>query len=232
MSTTEPQGGENDIEGLLPWFATGRLPAAEVERVRRALAGDAELRRRLELVEEEQAETVRLNAAIAEPSGGARDDLFTRIAVAERRAPRAAAVPARRSLAERLAGLVASLSPRALASAAAAMLAVVVLQAGVIGRLMVAEGPQTYTTASGPAGAAAAGTYALVGFAPGATMAEVTAFLAARSAAIVDGPKPGGLYRVRIADEALPPAERDARLAALRGETGLVRLALPEPERP
>jgi hypothetical protein len=230
MSTTEPPSGESDIELLLPWYATGRLGPADTERVRRALAGDAELRRCLDLVREEQAETVLANEAVAAPPARLRDDLFARIDADEsqRVPPRAAAATPRRSLAEWLAAAVAALSPRTLAWTAAGLCVVFLLQAGVIGSFIAEQqsGPDYRTASTG--GAETPGTYVLVAFAPTATTADVTAFLGAAKAAIVDGPKPGGIYRVRIADTVLARDALEARLAELRSQSSLIRVALPE----
>ncbi|GGC91815.1 hypothetical protein [Chelatococcus reniformis] len=230
MSMTEPPSGQSDIELLLPWYATGRLGPADAERVRRALAGDAELRRRLDLVRQEQAETVLSNEAIAAPPARLRDDLFARIDADEREwaSPRAAATVPRRSAVEWLAAAIAALSPRTLAWTAAGLCIVFLLQAGVIGSFIAEQqaGPGFETASSG--GVETPGTYVLVAFAPTATTADVTAFLGAAKAAIVDGPKPGGIYRVRIADTVLARDVLEARLAVLRSQSGLIRVALPE----
>ena len=62
----------------------------------------------------------------------------------------------------------------------------------------------TYQTAS----AATDGTLVAVRFAAQASMAEVTDFLKAYQANLADGPRPGNLYRLRIGETTLPPAER------------------------
>lgn len=224
MSTTEPPTSEDDVELLLPWYATGRLAPRDAERVRRALDANPELKRRLDLARDEQTETVLSNEALPGPSLKARDDLFARMDATGRAAP----VRPKPAAAGWLGSLMAALSPRTLAWSGAAFAALLVVQAGVITGLMVERQSEGFQTASGAA-AKTAGTVVLVGFAPAATAADITAFLTSNKAAIVDGPKPGGLYRVRIADQRLPQAEIDAKLAAWRTQTGLVRLALPEP---
>ena len=79
--------------------------------------------------------------------------------------------------------------------ATAAALALVLVQAVTIGALMRSP-EQPYETASGPGSpSAAAGTMALVRFNDEATSAAISAALARHSATIVDGPRPGGLYR-------------------------------------
>ena len=62
------------------------------------------------------------------------------------------------------------------------------------------------------------GTVALVMFAPSATVEQVNTLLAASGASIVDGPKAGGIYKVRLSETVLPDAERDAVLEKLRSD--------------
>jgi hypothetical protein len=40
-----------------------------------------------------------------------------------------------------------------------------------------------------------------------ASVADITAFLETYQASLVGGPRPGDLYRLRVAETALPPAE-------------------------
>jgi len=68
-----------DIEVLLPWHASGTLSRRDSERVEQALAQDAELARRFELVREEMAETIHLNEALGTPSARAAQRLFAAI---------------------------------------------------------------------------------------------------------------------------------------------------------
>jgi anti-sigma-K factor RskA len=77
----------NDVEKLLPWYATGTLSGRDAQRVEQALAGDRELARRYELVRRELAET-RLNEALGAPSARAMEKLFAAINAAGARAPR------------------------------------------------------------------------------------------------------------------------------------------------
>src|SRR5690606_12380683 len=90
-------------------------------------------------------------------------------------------------------------TPRGLALAGAAAALVVLLQAGIIVS-MLGEGsrPGGFSTASGEAGQEA-GAAALVQFAPGADFAAITAFLDQNGARIVDGPLPGGMFKLRPA---------------------------------
>jgi hypothetical protein len=60
-----------------------------------------------------------------------------------------------------------------------------------------------YQTASAPT----EGTLVAVRFAAQASMADITNFLKAYQASMAGGPQPGNLYRLRVGDTALPPAE-------------------------
>jgi hypothetical protein len=61
----------------------------------------------------------------------------------------------------------------------------------------------SYQTASAPT----EGALVAIRFASQASMADVGKFLDDYQASLTDGPRPGNLYRVRIGDTALPPAE-------------------------
>ena len=211
-----------ELEALLPWHATGRLSPRDARRVEEALARDPELARRFALVLEEREETVALNEALGAPSAAARARLLARIAAAPaRRAGRG------RSLSALLDRLAAALSPRGLAIAGAALGVLALVQAGALTALLVSGGGERYTTASGPGTLGPGeGASALVAFAPQATAAQIEALLARHRAVIVDGPRPGGLFRLRLGERRLSTEERERALAALRAETA-IRLALP-----
>ena len=79
---------------------------------------------------------------------------------------------------------------------------------------------------SGPS--AGAGTQIMVRFAPTATAADMANALADIKGEIVGGPKPGGMFEVRISKEKLPDAERDAIIAKLKANKKLITLILPK----
>ena len=60
--------GAGELESLLPWHATGTLSRHAAEEIDRALAWSPHLACQLELIRQEQAETVRLNENLATPS--------------------------------------------------------------------------------------------------------------------------------------------------------------------
>ena len=88
MTAINNEPSRQEIEELLPWYATGTLSGPDAERVEQALAGDRELVRRYELIRRELAETSCLNEALGAPSARAMDKLFAAINAEEARAPR------------------------------------------------------------------------------------------------------------------------------------------------
>jgi hypothetical protein len=62
------------------------------------------------------------------------------------------------------------------------------------------------------------GTFAMVRFARQASAAEITNFLQNYQAALVDGPTPGGLYRVRLAMTSLAKEELSRIIDKMRRE--------------
>jgi len=233
MTNTTDKMLPGDIEALLPWYAAGTLDRAEADAVERALASDRELARRCALVREEMHETVVLNEALGTPSTRVMENLFRTIDK-ERKTARAQA-PASRGL---LAWLADLFTPRVLAFSASAAAIVVLLQAGLIAKLMQDQsdtsGPAVrYETSSEQSGSTTRGieigSYALVRFAPQATVAEITRFLDGHGATIVDGPRPGGpagMYRVKIARVYLQRPEIERVLREFTA-SGLVNAATP-----
>lgn len=206
MNTVKQQAGEplNEIEELLPWHAAGTLSRRDAARVEDALAQDPELARRYALVREELEGTIHLNESLGAPSARASEALFAKIS----------AEPARRALpslnlAVRFSEFIAGFSPRTLAYAAGAAVLAIVVQAGVIGGVLMqdkAGSSAGYRTASAPATQtpAAAGSFAMIRFAPQASAADITRFLETNKLTITGGPLAGGMFRVRVAVTGLP----------------------------
>ena len=205
-----PQG---DVEALLPWHAAGTLSRRDAQRVEEALARDPELARRYDLVREELGETIHLNETLGAPSARAMTELFAKIDAE----PKRHAAPSL-NLGARIRDFFDSLSPRTLAWSAGAAALAIVLQAAVIGGIVLKEQGPGYQTASVSGAASGDGSFALVRFQPQATAADVTRFLETNKLSIAAGPAAGGLYRVRIAETKLSKAERDQRLQALQSD--------------
>jgi len=205
MNSTK-ESETSDIELLLPWHAAGTLSQRDKQRVEAALAKDAELARRYELVREELGETIHLNETLGAPSARAMDALFAKIDDEPSRAPAASM-----QLGARVREFFATLSPRTLAWSASGAVLAIVLQAGLIAGFVFKEQgeptPGSYQTASMPMAAKVEGSYALIRFQPQASAADISKFLETNKLSIADGPSPGGLYRVRVSSSKVSSAE-------------------------
>ena len=213
-----------DIEALLPWHATGTLSGRDAERVEQALAQDPELARRFELVREEMAETIHLNETLGAPSARAAQRLFAAID-AERNIGRR---PVRFDLGGWLAGLVEQFSPRTLAWSAAAAALAIVLQAGLLADFFLNERGASYQTASyGEPAATGQGSFALVRFNPAASAADITRFFDTHKASLVEGPRAGGIYRIRVSAAALSKDELAQFIARMAEDKTVVAFIAP-----
>lgn len=207
------------IAEMLPWHAAGTLSNREAEQVEKALARDAELAHQFALVREELGETIRLNESLGAPTARAAQALFAAIDAEQR------AAPARKpGLITRASAFMTLFSPRALALWGGGAAIVILLQAAILGGVLVRTGVGTYETASYPE-KSAPGAYVLVRFTAQATAADITRFLDSRKAVIVDGPRAGGLYRVRVAPAALPNGQLARIAKEMQEEAAIVGFA-------
>jgi hypothetical protein len=220
---TKTKEQQEDLESLLPWHAAGTLNRRDSARVEQALATDKELALRYALVREELNETIHFNETLGVPSARAMDKLFAMIDAEPARRPTASF-----SLGSWLTNFVTGFSPRTLAYGATAAAFAIVLQAGILAGLVVKEqgvGPQlaSYEQAS----TIGSGSYVQVRFKAQATAAGITKFLSDNKATVVGGPASGtGLFRLRVADRALPDAELGA-LARTMAQADVVDFAVP-----
>jgi hypothetical protein len=219
MNAINKEPERHEIEALLPWHAAGTLSRRDADRVEQALAGDRELARRYDLVREELAETIHLNETLGAPSARAMEKLFAAIDAEEARSPRR-----QRSfdLAGRISEFLSSLTPRALAWSATAAAVAILLQAAVIAAIVVKEqgAPSGPSLASAPSD----GSFAVVRFAPQATANDITNFLGAYKATVVEGPlnMGGQLYRIRLSDTKLPKDEVGKIVRQMQEESKIV----------
>jgi anti-sigma factor RsiW len=224
MNSDEPSANR-ELADLLPFYLTGRLPVSEVKRLEIALATDEALRIELALVEEERAATVEANESLGRPSSRAGARFLAALEAEPARAtPRALASSLIAWVGERL----QSLTPRQMAYAGIAAALVVLAQAGLIGALIEGTGGETYTQAS-VRGAPNEGSLATIAFSTDANAAEISSLLEAAHVTIVDGPKPGGLYVLRLGPKEMAKGDRDALIARLGAQKSLVRFVAPSP---
>jgi anti-sigma factor RsiW len=219
----------SEIEMLLPWHAAGTLNARDARRVHDALARDPELARQYAAIQEEYAETIDLNESLGAPSARAMQKLFAEIDSEPARKPSASI-----NLSARIIQFFATLSPRTLAWSASLGALALLLQAGVIGAVLVKNQTASYQTASlsmnGPITrdlGAAAPPRALVRFAPDARVADITALLDRYQASIVDGAKEG-MFRLQFGDKPMAKDEIASLMSKLQNEK-IVSLAVATP---
>jgi anti-sigma factor RsiW len=217
----------SEIEMLLPWHAAGTLNARDARRVEEALASDPALAKQYAAIRGEYQETIHLNESLGAPSARAMQKLFAAID----------AEPARSTgslpLSARIATFFASLSPRTLAWSASLGAIALLLQAGIIGAVLMKTQTATFQTASLSTGApitrelgAAAPARALVRFTPEARVADVTALLDSYQASII-GDARGGMFRLQF-DKAMSQDELTALLGRMQREK-FVNLAVAAP---
>jgi hypothetical protein len=189
------EGLDQDIVELLPWHAAGTLNRRDAERVEAALARDPALARHYELAREEMIETIRVNEKLGAPSARAMERLFNAIDAE----PAASTARVSAGLADRFRVFLASLSPRTLAWSASAVVLAIVLQAGTITTIMVANhGTSLFHSVEYGKPVRGEAAEVLVTFAPQASVTEITAFLGAYQASIVEGPVVGNMFRLRV----------------------------------
>jgi hypothetical protein len=221
---TKNETERRDIEALLPWHAAGTLTRRDAQRVEAALNEDRDLARQFELVREELGETIHLNETLGAPSARAMERLLAGIEAEGAKGRRRQSFNLAAFIGERM----SMFSPRTLAWSAVTAVLAIVLQAGLLANLYInepgSEVPSAYKTASAPTRSLGpVGSYALIGFTPQASAADVTKFLEAHKASIVEGPKPGGLYRIRVSTTALPKNDLAAIVKQMQDDSKIVR---------
>lgn len=232
LSKQMPDQEPSEIEMLLPWHAAGTLNVRDSRRVDEALVRDPALARQYAAIREEYAETISLNESLGAPSARAMQKLFAAIDGEPARTPSVSL-----NISARIAEFFASLSPRTLAWSTSLGALALLLQAGVIGAVLVKNQTSSFQTASlstnAPvtrdlaAPAAPPPPRALVRFAPDARIADITALLDSYQASIVDGAK-GGLFRLQFGNSAMGKEEAAALLSRLQREK-IVSLAVAAP---
>ena len=217
----------SEIEMLLPWHAAGTLDARDARRVDEALARDPQLAKQYAVIREEYAETIHLNENLGAPSARAMQKLFAAIDGEPARKPSVSF-----NISARIAGFFAKLSPRTLAWSAGLGALALLLQAGVIGAVLVKNQTSTFQTASLSSSEPTtrdlgAPPRALIRFVPEARVADITALLDNYQASIVDGAK-GGMFRLQFGNRPMTKDEVAALISKLQSEK-IVNLAVATP---
>ncbi len=217
-----------EIEMLLPWHAAGTLNARDARRVEEALVRDPELSRQYTAIREEYAETIDLNESLGAPSARAMQTLFAAIDAEPERKPTAS-----RRISRGIAGFFAALTPRTLAWSASLAAVVLLVQAGIIGAMLMQNQPASFQTASLSTNepiirtlSSEAPPRALVRFAPDARIADITALLDTYRAAIIG--TSGGMFRLQFGNRAMSKDEAAGLMRKLQGEK-IVSVAVATP---
>ncbi len=208
----------NALEDLLPWYAAGTLNAADTMLVEDALKRDPDFAYKLAIARDEMGEAVLVNQKAGAPSSKVLDKLLANIDKE----------PLRKSFAATgmfdLGGRLASLfQPKTLAWATIMGAFVIMVQAGLLNNLIGKTGQMYETASRSQPGMVQTGTILLVGFAPEATVEQINAVLGELKGSVVEGPKAGGLYRVRVSDVELSKQDSERVIALWRTKTGVVR---------
>jgi hypothetical protein len=226
MSEDEATLSEREeIEMLLPWYVSGTLAASDRDRVERYLADHPDVRRQLDLIREERRETIIANEALPTASAGALDRLLASLPVRRgglwRRLSESEGLRA-------LALLVSPSAPRTVRFAAYAAAFLLLAQGVAITAFLLKGNEAGYQTAAG--GAGSRGPSFFIAFTDAASSADVTSLLQGVGARIVDGPKPGGIYRIEVRSDDISPRTDEALRRRLAERRDLVRLVLPAKE--
>jgi hypothetical protein len=219
QSLDDAERGE--IEMLLPWYVTGRLDPAELAKVEAYLETHPHVARQLDLVRAERDETVGANERLGLPSPAATEGLMASLPTAR---PGGAALRIIRDGLRQMGDLFAAPPVGAVRWAAVAAAVLLAVQALAIVTLL-NERSGSYHTASGTQ--TGEGIAVLVSFADDAKAEAISQLLTELDASVVDGPRAGGVYKVRLRTEDRSPAAREALVRRLAERRDIVRAVLP-----
>ena len=207
---------DEEIEALLPWYEKGTLSNEDARRVEAYLERHPEGMRFLELIREEVGETISANQQAGMPSRAVLDKLMASIA----------AEPKRASAAARGRGFLARIfgegSAPWLPAAGLAACLLILIQAVSLGVLLTRDGGRTILASPESVRPVSDAHVALVRFAPSATAEDISTFLRGINAVIVDGPKPGGTYRLQVARQPGEAAQIEPILEKLRARSDII----------
>jgi hypothetical protein len=204
-----------EIEKLLPWYATGRLGLADASKVERYLHRHPDALPRLQWIDAERQETTRANEAMGWPHSDMSERLLAAL-------PQSAAPASGRGRLSSLGQFFRIPPSRGVQWAALALALLVLAQAAFVVTMLTHE--PTYRLATG---SKEDGVPALIAFADDAKAADVARFLTDFAATIVDGPKPGGVYKIKLRSLDKSQPARDALLNKLAERRDVVRIVLP-----
>ena len=203
-----------EIEKLLPWYVTGKLGVSDANKVELYLAQHPDALPQLQLIGAEREETMRANEAMGWPRSGMSDRLIASL-------PRSTAPGRGHGRFPKFAQLFRIYPALGTQWAALGMGVLILAQAAFIAVLLTRA--PTYRLAAGAHGDGAA---VLIAFADDAKASEIARFLADFQATIVDGPKPGGVYKIKLRNLDKSQLD-DILLSKLSEHSNIVRIVLP-----
>jgi len=218
-----------EIESLLPWFTTNRLDADEHARVQAYIDTHPDVRSQVTMVLDERHATVLNNEAISRSGHNGLEKL--RQSIKEEKSLGDRARDQFSGWWTEIARLFTSPTPSAVRWAGAAAVVILVAQTAAIGSLMTDRTmtPQRqFETASGQKAVANIGARVLVQFNESANAAQIAAFLRSIDAEITAGPKPGGLFEVRLSKEKLSAEELKTKTRQFLENKDLIKLVVPQ----
>lgn len=202
---------------ILPWYLTGRASRAETEAIDELLKDSAELRSQMDIAREQRRAIVEGTNEIGGPSDASLQNLLRQIETTRQRRLVVAEEP---GWFQRIFGVRRSVLKFALATACL----VITAQAALIYRpSLETRTTATYATASVtelPV-AETVGQELLVAFRPEVTAAQFTQILSELDATVVDGPKPGMTFVLRLQ----PDQNANDAIARLQSRPDLVATA-------
>ena len=211
---------KEQIETLLPWYVTGKLSAAERQKVDQYIATNSDKALQLELIQQERLETVLQNEATGLPTSGGIDRLMTRLDID---------FGPDKSNSESnwlntiWADITSAFQKPAMQFAGIAAALVIVLQSVSLGVLVQNNAPGSkFTTASGPITTRTGGITMLVTFTPQATAGQISKLLEETGGAIVNGPLAGEFYHIRFPITATSLEEIKTLTNRLEGEKNII----------
>jgi anti-sigma factor RsiW len=216
-NTKHDSARRDEVEMMLPFYVTGQLDHAEANEIDEYLKHHPDVARQLDLIRAERESTAAGNAIYA--SRPARS--FDRVAAMIGRTPAQPARSAGWGL-DWIRRLFAMPSSPTLGFVGAAAAIVILLQAATIGTLVVAQYTGIFTGASGGNGTVDAGTTVVVRFADDASAAAIADVLSGLGVKIIDGPRGGRLFTVRIGPKTMNESERERLIAALKARSDLI----------
>ena len=206
----------DEVEMMLPFYVTGQLDHADANEIDDYLKHHPDVARQLDLIRAERESTSAANAIYASRPARGFDRVAAMIGKRSAQPARTAGSPL-----DWIKRLFAMPSSPALGFVGAAAAIVILLQAATIGTLMVAHYPGIFTPVGGPR-TVDAGTTVVVRFADDASAAAIADALSALGVKIVDGPRGGKLFTMRIGPKTMSENERERVIAALKARSDLI----------